>query len=167
MGTFADWARFAQTPLGNVCLAAPLQPRQIDVIHALLFAPALVKNVGVQLLPTKFIQNLSLLPGQFVGFEALCASDPELLLFDLQFVALFLQAKLAFVGFLQVNGSNPTGGFGCPQIRAIREPLLAFTKLGLHLGKLLMNSSQGEIFALFQILAILQHRGKRKSEGHG
>ena len=40
-------------------------------------------------------------------------------------------------------------------------------KLRLGLCNFLLNPSQREVFALFQILAILQHRGKSESEGHG
>jgi len=62
VGTFTDWARFAQTPLGNVCLAAPFQPRQKHVVDLALFPAGLVKNVGVQLLVAKFFQDFTFLP---------------------------------------------------------------------------------------------------------
>ena len=66
MGTFADWARFAQTPLGNVCLAWPSQPRQKHVVNLALLSPGLVEKVIAQLLVAKFFQDFAFLPCQLV-----------------------------------------------------------------------------------------------------
>ena len=111
MGTFTDWARLAQMPLGNVCLAAPSQSRQEEVIHPVLFTPGLVENVGVELLLAKLLQDLAFLTRQFVGLETLLPLYRKLLAFDLKFVTLLFQPTLPFVGVLQVNRSDAADGF--------------------------------------------------------
>jgi hypothetical protein len=167
VGTFTDWARFAQTPLGKDCLAPSFQPWQKHIVDPPLFAPRLVENVSLQLLATKLIENFSLLACQFVGFEALLAFHHEFLPFDLKCVSLLLYASFSFVGVLKVNRSDATGGFGSPQISDFRQPFLTLVELCIDLRNLLLGSSESLVFAVFQVLAVLQHRGERELEGHG
>ena len=152
--------------LGKVCLATPFQPRQEHIVDPPLLTPGLVKNISLQLLAAKLFQDFTLLTRQFVGSKALLTFHVELLAFDLKFVPLFFQAALPFVSVLEVNGRNTTGGFGRPQTGDFTDPVLALVEFRLNLRHFLKDFSQRDVFAMFQVLSVLQHCGKGKSEGH-
>jgi len=62
VGISPDWAEFAQTPLGKVCLVTPPVPRQENIIQCVLLALRLCSTIGVQLPNPKVVQHLTFLP---------------------------------------------------------------------------------------------------------